>query len=73
MINVASVAAVRPRTLSTLRARFTVPMTGDLWLSNHNSIAATAHTVVPTGVVTQDERAGYGATKQAAPPRGVPR
>lgn len=42
----------------------------------HNSIAANlANAVLPTAVVTPGNagRGGYGAAKQAAPPRGVPR
>ena len=57
-------AAARPRTLSTLTSPFAVPMSGDSWLAHHNSITANVPAVVTTG---------YGAAKQAAPPRGVPR
>jgi hypothetical protein len=40
-------------------------MTGNAWRLDHNSIAATMRSVVPAD--------NYGAAKQAAPPRGVPR
>lgn len=63
-----TVAAARPRTLSTPPSPFAVPMAGDSWLHNHNSIAATMRPVVGTSAVQQ--RADYGAAKQAAPPRG---
>jgi hypothetical protein len=41
----------------------------------NNSIAANLTVAVPTAVVTPANagRSGYGAAKQAAPPRGVPR
>jgi hypothetical protein len=66
-------AAARPRTLSTVPvqtadwyAQTQVPTMRDRSVlafgSNHNSINPR-----PAGVV------GYGAAKQAAPPRGVPR
>ena len=63
-----TVAAARPRTLSTPVSPFAVPMAGDNWLRNHNSIAATMRTAVP-----HTQGVDYGAAKQAAPPRGVPR
>ena len=59
-------AAARTRTLATLGSPFAVPMAADSWLRNHNSIAATMRSAVPTVV-------DHGAAKQAAPPRGVPR
>jgi hypothetical protein len=68
-------AALRLRTLPTLVSPLGVPMSGDAWRPNHNSIPATVPAVVPTVVDTQAHitRTGYGAAKQAAPPREVPR
>jgi hypothetical protein len=70
-----TVAAVRLRTLPTPVSPSSIPMSGDAWRANHNSIPATVPPVHPTVAVTQnfDTRAGYGSAKQAAPPRGVPR
>lgn len=62
-MSIPTVAPARPRVLSTLWSdAFTVsPPTA------HNSIAL-------TGVAPVNARRGvYGAAKQAAPPRGVPR
>lgn len=43
-------------------------------LINHNSITRSAPIAVPAGVPTVPAVGlGFGATKQAAPPRGVPR
>jgi hypothetical protein len=43
-------------------------------IANHNSITRIAPIAVPAGVPTVTAVGfGYGATKQAAPPRGVPR
>jgi hypothetical protein len=78
-------AALRPRALSAQGSPFALSMTvppmavpslaGDLWRANHNSMTANAPAVVQTALVTpvHTERAGYGATKQGAPPRGEPR
>jgi hypothetical protein len=76
-----TVAAARPRALSpsTLRADwyqrpiFTGMRDQSAVVSlnvNHNSITRTAPNAVPTAPATG---LGFGAAKQAAPPRGVPR
>jgi hypothetical protein len=82
-----TVAAARPRVLSpsTLIADWYTqrPALTDMrdqsavvsLTANHNSITRTAPlAVVPAGVPTAPAGGfGFGATKQAAPPRGVPR
>ena len=76
-------AAARPRTLSpsALTADwYTRPVSTDMrdqsavvsLTAYHNSITRTAPNAIPAGVPTAPA-GGFGAAKQAAPPRGVPR
>jgi hypothetical protein len=80
-----TVAAARPRTLSTVTnaqwctqgpAQKVRDQAAFVALHpNHNSIPAISRqTVIATNVVPAPAGGvGYGATEQAAPPRGVPR
>jgi hypothetical protein len=70
-------AATRPRTLSAQGSPFGLTADFAPWrlsLITHNSIPALRSAIVPMADVTPVEAGSvYGAAKQAAPPRGVPR
>lgn len=69
MTMTSTVTAPRPRTLAPTDQWAVVSLD-----ANHNSIAALCPTVITTDFVPAPAGGvGYGAAKQAAPPRGVPR
>ena len=71
-------AATRPRTLSAQGSPFGLTADFAPWrlsLITHNSIPAALRPVIVqmTDVTPVEAGSVYGAAKQAAPPRGVPR